>query len=70
MVVFPDEVAKMASTNQFFNLVLECFAFICGMAIVTVIATVFDYVGVGRVGCFASGGMRSSRRASSRRRDL
>jgi len=50
VVVSANEVAEMASMNQFFNLVLECFAFVCGMAIVTVIATVFGHVGVGRIG--------------------
>jgi len=53
MVVSTNEVAEMASMNQFFYLVLECFAFVCGMAIVTVIAVVFGHVGIGRIRCFA-----------------
>ena len=50
VVVFLDEAAKMVSTNQFFNLVLECFANVCGMAIVMVIVAVFGHVDVGRIG--------------------
>jgi len=49
VVLSADEAAKMASTNQFFNLILECFAFICSMAIVTVIAIVFGHVSVGKI---------------------
>jgi len=52
VVVSADEAVEMASTNQFFDLVLNCFAFVCGMAIITVIATIFGHVYVGRVGCF------------------
>ena len=53
VVVSTDEAAEMANTNQFFNLILECVAFICGMAIVTVIAAVFGHVDVGRIERFA-----------------
>jgi len=52
VVVSVDEAAKMASTNQFFYLVLECFAFVCGMSIVMVVAAIFGHVCVMRVGCF------------------
>jgi len=45
-----DEMMEMASTNQFFYFVLEFFAFVCGMAIVTVVATVFGRVDVLRGG--------------------
>jgi len=34
MVVSTDEVVKMASTDQFFYFVLECFAFFCSVAMV------------------------------------
>jgi len=44
------EAAEMASTNQFFNLVLESFAFFCGVAIVLVIAAIFSHVCVGGSG--------------------
>jgi len=33
VVVSTDEAAKVASTNQFFNLALECFAFLCGVVV-------------------------------------
>jgi len=53
VVVSANEAVKMANTNQFFYLILECFTFVCSMAIVTVIATVFGHVNVRRIGCFA-----------------
>ena len=52
VVVSADEAVKMASTNQFFYLVLECFAFVYGMATVSVVAIVYGHVCVGRVRCF------------------
>ena len=52
MVISTNEAIEMASTNQFFYLILECFAFVCGMAIVSVVAAVFGHANVGRVGCF------------------
>jgi len=53
VVISVDEATEMASTNQFFDLVLECFAFVSSVAIVSVISVVFGHVCVGRVGCFA-----------------
>ena len=53
MVVFTNEAAEMASTNQFLNLVLECFAFLCGVAIVSVIAAILSHVDVGGSGRLA-----------------
>jgi len=50
VVVSADEAAEMANTNQFFNLVLECFTFLRGVAVVSVIATIFSHVCVGRSG--------------------
>jgi len=44
VVVSADEAAEVANTNQFFNLVLECFAFFCGVAVVSVIAAIFSHV--------------------------
>ena len=70
VVVSADEAAEMASTNQFFNLFLECFAFVCGMAVVMVIATIFGHVGVGRIGRFARWWDEVGLKSSSRRRDL
>jgi len=46
-VVFSvDKAAKVASTHQFFNFILECFTVLCGMAMVSVIAIVFSHVRV------------------------
>jgi len=47
-----DEATEMADLNQFFYFILECFAFVRGMAIVFVVAAVLGHVCVGRVGCF------------------
>jgi len=44
VVVSADEATEVANTNQFFNLVLECFAFLYGVAVVSVIATIFSHV--------------------------
>ena len=46
MVVSTDETAEVATTNHFFNLVLEWFAFLCGVAVVSVIPTIFSHVRV------------------------
>ena len=70
MVISAEKVAEMASTNQFFNFILECFTFLCGMAVVSVIAIVFSHVRVSGVDVLRGGGMRSACKASSRRRDL
>jgi len=48
-----DEVAEMDNTNQFFDLVLECFAFFYGVAVVSVIAAIFIHVCVWGSGCLA-----------------
>ena len=53
VVISADEVVEMANTNQFFNLVLECFAFFSGVAIVSVLAAIFSHVDVGGSGCLA-----------------
>ena len=50
VVVSTNEMAEMASTNQFLNLVLECFAFLCGVVVVSVIATIFSHVRIGESG--------------------
>ena len=42
-----DKAAKVASTHQFFDFILECFTVFCSMAMVAVIATIFGHVGVG-----------------------
>jgi len=53
VVVFADEAAEVANTNQFFNLVLECFTFLRGVAVVSVIAAIFSHVAVGGSGRLA-----------------
>jgi len=47
-----DEATEMADTNKFFYFFLECLAFVCGMAIVSVVAVVLGHVRIGRVRCF------------------
>jgi len=53
MVVSTDEGAKVASTDQLFYFILECFAFFCCVAMVAVVTEIFGHVGVGRCGCLA-----------------
>jgi len=53
MVVSTDEAAKVASTDQFFYFILECFAFFCSVAMVAVVTAIFGHVGVGGCGCLA-----------------
>jgi len=53
VVIFSDKVAEMASTNQFLNFILECFTFLFGMAVVSVIATIFSHVRIGGSGGLA-----------------
>jgi len=69
MVISTDEAAKVASTDQFFYFILECFAFFCSVAMVAVVATIFGHVGVGGVVVLRGGGIRSAWRASSRMRE-
>jgi len=53
MVIPTNEATKVAGTDQFFYFILECFAFFCSVTMVTVVATIFGHVGVGRCGCLA-----------------
>jgi len=53
VVVSADEAAEMTSTNQFFNFILECFTFLCGVAVVSVIMAIFSHVCIGRSGRLA-----------------
>jgi len=53
MVVSTDETATVASTNQFFYFILECFAFFCSVTMVAVVAAIFGHVSVRRGGCLA-----------------
>jgi len=42
-----DKAAKVTSTHQFFEFILECFTVFCSMAMVAVIEAIFGHVGVG-----------------------
>jgi len=53
MVVSTDEAVIVASTDQFFYFILECFAFFCSVAMVAVVTTIFGHVGIGGCCCFA-----------------
>jgi len=53
MILSADEVAKMTSTDQFFYLILECFAFFCSVAMVAVVATILGHINIRRCGCLA-----------------
>ena len=53
MVFSADKAVEVASTHQFFNFILECFTVLCGMTMVSVIATVFSHVRVGGSGRLA-----------------
>jgi len=53
MVVSTAEAVKVASTDQFFYFILECFAFFFSVAMVAVVTAIFGHVGVGGCGCLA-----------------
>jgi len=53
MIISADEAAKVTSTNQFFNFILECFAVFCSVAMVAVVATIFGHISIGGSGCLA-----------------
>ena len=53
MIVSMDEATEVASTNQFFYFILECFAFVCSVAMVAVVTAIFGHVGVGGCSCLA-----------------
>ena len=47
MIISADETVKVTSTNQFFNFILECFAVLCSVAMIAVIATIFGHINIG-----------------------
>ena len=51
MVNFADETAKVASMDQFFYFILECFAFFRSVTMVAMVLAILGHVGVGRCGC-------------------
>ena len=69
MVVSTGEAAKVASTEQFFYFILECFAFFYSVAMVAMVAAIFGHIGIGGVIVLRGGGIRSAWRASSRMRE-
>jgi len=70
MILSADEAAKVTSTNQFFNFILECFVVLCSVDMIVVVAAILVISTLGGVVVLRGGGMRSARKASSRRRDL
>jgi len=69
MVISTDEMMKVASTDQFFYFILECFAFFYSVAVVAVVATIFAMSALGGVVVLRGGGIKSACRASSRMRE-
>jgi len=53
MIISTDEAAKMTSTDQFFYLILECFAIFYSVAMVAVVAAILGHISVRRCGCLA-----------------
>ena len=51
MIIFTYEAAKVTNTDQFFYLILECFAVFCSVAMVAVVAAIFGHISVRRCGC-------------------
>jgi len=69
VVISANETTKVASTDQFFYFILECYAFFCSVAMVAVVAAIFGHISVGGVVVLRGGGIRSACRASSRMRE-
>ena len=53
MVIRMDEAAKVAGTDQFFDFILERFAFFRSMTVVAMVPTILGHVGVRRCGCLS-----------------
>ena len=53
MVISTDEATKVASTDQCFYFILECFAFFYSVAMVAMVTAIFGHVGVWRCSCLA-----------------
>jgi len=53
MIISANEATKVTGTNQFFYLILECFAVFCSVAMVAVVATIFGHISIKRCGCLA-----------------
>jgi len=46
VIIYMHEAAKVTSTHQFFNFILECFAILCSVAMVVVIAAIFGHISI------------------------
>jgi len=53
MIISADEAAKVTSTNQFFNFILECFVVLCSVDMIVVVAAIFDHISIGGSGRLA-----------------
>ena len=53
MVIPTDEAAKVASTDQFFDFILERFAFFRSGTMVAMVPTILGHVSVRRCGCLS-----------------
>jgi len=53
VIISTDEAAKLTSTNQFFYLILECFAVFCSVAMIAVVAAILGHISIRRCGCLA-----------------
>ena len=53
MVIPADETTKVASTDQFFYFILECFAVFCGMVMIVVVTAILGHIGIRRSGGLA-----------------
>ena len=46
MIISADEAAKVTSTDQFFNFILDCFAVFSSVAMVAVVAAIFGHISI------------------------
>jgi len=47
MIISADEAAKVTSTDQFFNFILECFAVFYSVDMIAVVAIIFVHISIG-----------------------
>jgi len=47
VIISADEAVKVTNAHQFFYFVPECFAILCSVAIVEVIAAIFGHINIG-----------------------
>ena len=55
-----DKTAEVANVNQFFNFILERFAFVCSVAVISVVSIVLGHVGIRGLDVLRGGRMRSA----------